>query len=163
MHYKRTTYDSLIIQTAIAGLLALLMILPAEQLLAAQCTMDLEARNQRTGDTCCPDSGERQDRSCDQDEQSRQSRQHDHCKHNGDDGHDPCQMCTDCSCAFVPSSGTDNPFDREAVHQQGQSDVSAPTRDISYTVEETITAPDPPGRPISRPVPIYLSNQVFLN
>jgi len=157
---NRNTYGSLIFQAITAGLLALMMILPAEQLRAAHCPMDMEARKQQTGNTCCPGSGERQDGSSDQDEQNRQN---DHCNHSGDDGTDSCLSCAECTCAFVPYSGDNSLFDREAAHIQVQADVSAPSQAISYTVEETIQAPAPPGKPIHKPVPIYLSNQVFLN
>ncbi len=166
----------MISQTGIAGLLVFLMVLPTDQLLAAHCPMEMEARKQQTANACCPESrdshsGENSgDNSPDKhggnDGQREQNEQGDRNELNGkcgESGKDACLICMDCTCALVPHSGDNSLLEREAIHQKVQEDASVPSQAISYTVEETIVAPDPPARPIHRPVPIYLSNQVFLN
>ena len=150
-------------QTGIAGLLALLMVLPAEHLFAAHCPMEMESRKQQTADSCCPVTGESRHGQNHQDEQSghgEQNEQGEQCRHTGNQ---LASHCVDCICVLVPASDVGDLYASEATYQQIFADVPAPQRDHSYTVEETIEAPAPSGKPIHRPVPIYLSNQVFLN
>lgn len=166
----------MITRTGIAGLLAILMILPTGQLFATHCPMEMEAREQQTADACCPESrqspseensGENRqgehggnDGQREQNDQGDRKEQDGHC---GESGKESCFICTDCTCALVPHSGDNGLYEREAVHQKVQEDASAPSQAVSYTVEEIIQAPAQPGKPIHRPVPIYLANQVLLN
>ena len=139
-----------------AGLLAILMVLPAEHLMAAFCPMSIEARQQAD---CCPyttrDSGSTEDADTGNSNNGESGTAH--C------GHSDFTSCNDCVCVLVPYSGAEGSTVRDATVTQTLADVPVASRSISYILSETIEVPAPPGKPIDRPVPIYLSNQVFLN
>jgi hypothetical protein len=145
-------------QAGLAGLLAVLMVLPAEQLLAAFCPMDAQERQQQSAD-CCPYT-------------SRDAASTGHADtgnpHSGGPAEDPgagsdCNSCTDCVCAFVPYKGNTGPSVRDANVPQTMTEIPAASRSILYILSETIDRPDPPRKPLPAPVPAFLANRVLLN
>lgn len=153
---RNKTYSVKLRQAGLAGLLAVLMALPAGQLLAAFCPMDAQAREQTD---CCPYTS--------RDSASTGHEDSDN-PYRGDSSDDTgakndCNSCTDCVCAFVPFDGTTGPSVREAHIPQVPSETPATSRSILYILSETIERPHPPRKPLPSPVPAYLANRVLLN
>ncbi len=139
-----------------AGLLAILMVLPAEHLMAAFCPMSIEARQQAD---CCPyttrDSGSSDNADTGNSHHGESGTTH--C------GHSDFTSCNDCVCVLVPYSGAEGPTVRDATVIQTLSDVPVASRSISYILSETIVRPELPRKPLPESVPRYLAIQVLLN
>lgn len=145
-------------QAGMAGLLALLMVLPAEHLMAAFCPMSIEARQQERTD-CCPYTSRESDSS----EDANTGNSHHGESGDAHGGQPGCNTCTDCACALVPYSGAEGPTARDATVSQNLADVPVASRSISYILSETIVRPELPRKPLPEPVPRYLAIQVLLN
>lgn len=139
----------------------MLMILPADHLLAAYCPMAAEARQQQAAD-CCPGTSGSSGNSATTDHAESGNPNSD--RTTGESGaKNDCNSCTECACAFVPHSGNTGPSVRDANISQNLSDTPAASRSILYILSETVERPDPPRTPIPAPVPAYLANRVLLN
>ncbi len=141
-----------------AGLLAFLMVLPAEHLLASYCPMAADERQQQDSD-CCPYTS----REAGSSEDANTGNSHSGRSGDAHGGHSDCDPCTDCFCALVPYSGTGDQASRDATVSLSLSEMPTVTRGIAYILPETVERPVLPRKPLPEPVPLYLANQVLLN
>lgn len=148
-----------------AVLVAVMLLLPAEYVFGAMCTMDTHDVANAASDTCCPESGE-SERGNETDAADADTTDADtasgtgHCDMDVSSAH---LNCEDCECFFLPFSDSRSSADYGITINQVIPDLSIDSTYPLFTISSTIYREHTDPGPSPSRIPIYLANQVFLN
>lgn len=141
-----------------AGLLVFLLFLPMEYVFGAMCSMESHGGEFSVTENCCPDTG-KTDRTSDSDNSTDTSADAEHC--DMDDRTHP--SCDDCDCYFLPFSDSRSTNDFGITVSQVQPVFISGRTTPLFTISNITYRDNPKPGPGPSFIPIYLSNQVFLN